>query len=56
VNPRQNAKRLPFADQIQYLVLPRVLSGSDAKVFSSIKGQFRLVDSDGGIAIYKRIG
>ena len=55
VSPASNGKRLPFADQIQYLVLPEVLSGSDAKVFSSIKRQFRLVDSDGGIAIYERM-
>jgi hypothetical protein len=56
VSPAPNGKRLPFADQIQYLVLPKVLSGSDAKVFSSIKRQFRLTDRDGGIAIYKRVG
>jgi uncharacterized membrane protein len=56
VSPAPNGKRLPFVDQIQYLVLPKVLSGSDAKVFSSIKRQFRLTDSDGGIAIYKRVG
>jgi hypothetical protein len=48
-------QRLPFADQIQYLMLPTDLSGPDAAVFASIAKQFRVVKQAGDVAVYQRI-
>jgi uncharacterized membrane protein len=50
----QEGRRLPFADQIQYVMLPTDLTGSDATVWAANEAQFRLVRQDGGVALYQR--
>jgi uncharacterized membrane protein len=50
----QEGERLPFADQVQYLVLPIDLNGIDEQVFQSISEQFTLVEQGGGVGVYVR--
>jgi uncharacterized membrane protein len=52
----QEGQRLPFANQVQYLVLPLQLAPSDQPVFDSISSQFKLIDQGGGVGVYRRIG
>jgi uncharacterized membrane protein len=52
---QQEGQRLPFADQVQYLVIPLALDPSDQPVFQSISSQFRLLDEGGGVGVYRRI-
>jgi hypothetical protein len=51
----QEGQRLPFSNQIQYLVIPSVLSGVDQTVFESIDSDFQLVGQGGGASVYRRI-
>jgi uncharacterized membrane protein len=53
---RQEGQRLPFADQVQYLVLPIGLSGSDLAVLTSIAKQYVVVEQWGGVVVYRRAG
>jgi len=53
---KQEGQRLPFANQIQYLVLPTNLTGSDGQVFASIASQYQVVAEDGDVAVYRKIG
>ena len=53
---KQEGQRLPFADQVQYLLLPAGLTGQDEDVLNSIKGNFEVADQVGGVILYKRAG
>jgi hypothetical protein len=53
---RQEGQRLPFAGQIQYLVLPTDLTGRDAATFATISSQYRVVREVGDVAVYRQIG
>jgi uncharacterized membrane protein len=53
---RQEGQRLPFSDQIQYVVIPSFLYGTDQTVFASISSDFELVAQGGGASVYRRIG
>ncbi len=52
---RHEGERLPFAGDVQYLVLPSPLTGTDASVFSGIASRFSPVDEGGGVTLYRRI-
>jgi uncharacterized membrane protein len=60
-NPANNGKRLPFASQVQYLVLPTCLpcdanmGQSSQQVFNEISAQFRQIGERDGVSVYKRI-
>ena len=51
----QEGERLPFSNQIQYIVVPLDLSGVDEQVFHSISNQFTLISRGGGLGVYERI-
>jgi uncharacterized membrane protein len=53
---QQEGERLPFAGQVQYVVVPSFLYGDDETVFASISSAFQLVAQGGGVALYRRIG
>ena len=46
----------PFAGQVQYVVIPTLLSGEDQTVFASISSGFALVAEGGGVSVYRRVG
>jgi uncharacterized membrane protein len=50
----QEGQRLPFAGQVQYLVIPTLLYGVDQTVFTSISADFALVAAGGGVSVYRR--
>ena len=50
----EEGQRLPFAGQVQYLVLP-ALSRADQAVLTSISRQFVAVAHGGGVVVYKRV-
>jgi uncharacterized membrane protein len=53
----QERQRLPFANQVQYVVLPADLadiSPSDEVVWESISRQFATVGQGGGVVVYRR--
>jgi hypothetical protein len=52
----QEGQRLAFAGQIQYLVLPTDLTGTDAATFASISPQYRVVKQVGDVAVYRKTG
>jgi uncharacterized membrane protein len=52
----QEGQRLPFANQVEYVVLPTSLSPSDEQVLSEISHQYRLIDRDSQAMIYERDG
>ncbi|HUJ65744.1 MAG TPA: DUF2079 domain-containing protein, partial [Acidimicrobiales bacterium] len=52
----QEGQRLPFAGQVQYVVIPTLLSGEDQTVFASISSGFALVAEGGGVSVYRRVG
>lgn len=52
---KQEGERLPFANQVQYLVIPLQLDPSDRPVFNSISTHFRLVAEGGGVGVYQRV-
>ena len=52
----QEGQRLPFANQIQYVVLPTPLTGTDANTFAHIASQYREVRQVGDVVVYKKIG
>lgn len=49
-------QRLPFASQVQYLLLPTDLAGQDASVFASVAPAYRVVYQVGDVALYKKLG
>lgn len=51
---KQEGQRLPFAGQIQYLVVQTDMSPDDSAVFTSIANQFTLVARGGGVSVYRR--
>jgi hypothetical protein len=51
---QQEGQRLPFADQVQWLVLPTGLTGTDATLFASVSPTFHVVQQDGDVALYER--
>jgi uncharacterized membrane protein len=52
-----DGRRLPVADKVQYLVLPSPLTEADAaSVFATISSEYRLVDTGGGVALYRKVG
>jgi uncharacterized membrane protein len=53
---RQEGQRLPFADQVQYVVLPASLLPSDQAVLASLSNQYAVVAEGGGLVVYRRIG
>ena len=59
-NPKYNGQELPFASQVQYLLLPACIScdgnlGESAQlVFDRFAKQFRTVDQTGGVVLYER--
>jgi uncharacterized membrane protein len=54
----QEGQRLPFASQVQYVVIPVFadLTASDRAVLSSIANQYRAIGEGGGVVVYRRIG
>jgi uncharacterized membrane protein len=52
---KQEGQRLPFAGQVQYLVVQTDMSADDAATFASIADQFTLVAQGGGVSVYRRI-
>ncbi len=54
----QEGERLPFADTVQYVVLPAPadLSPPDQTVWKSISHQFVAVGHGGGVVVYRRAG
>ncbi len=50
----EEGQRLPFSGDVQYLVLPTVLTGVDQSVFNSIANQFQVVGEGGGVAVYRK--
>jgi uncharacterized membrane protein len=61
-NPKNDGQELPFASQVQYLLLPWCIScdgnlGESAQlVFNRFAKQFRVVDVTAGVALYERKG
>jgi uncharacterized membrane protein len=53
---QQEGQRLPFADQVQYVVLPVGLSPADQAVLASIAKQYRPIGQQGGVVVYRRVG
>jgi uncharacterized membrane protein len=51
---QQEGQRLSFAGQIQYLVLPVDLTGSDAATFATISHEYRIVRQVGDVAVYRK--
>jgi hypothetical protein len=52
----KEGQQLPFADEVQYLILPAQLLPDDQKIFDRIKDQFEVVKSNPGATLYKRKG
>ena len=52
----QEGQRLPFADQVQYVVVPVDLSPNDLLVLMSISKQYLAIGQQGGVVVYRRIG
>ena len=50
---QEEGTRLPFADEVRWLVLPTNLTGSDASLFASVVPSFHLVQQDGDVALYE---
>jgi hypothetical protein len=51
----EEGRELPFANQIQYVLLPTDLGTSDyGEVFNSIASQFHVVAQAGDVALYRR--
>lgn len=49
--------RLPFASQVQYLMLPVSLGVTEEpKLFASLSKGYTLVRSEGGLGLYKQVG
>jgi uncharacterized membrane protein len=51
----QEGQRLPFASEIQYIVLPTTLVASDEKVLASIASQYRVIDTVGDVRVYEKV-
>ena len=51
---RQEGKRLPQADRVQYLFVPSRLDPEPRAVFDAIRGDFDLVYERDGVALFKR--
>jgi hypothetical protein len=50
---QQEGQRLPFANQVQWLVLPTGLTGTDATLLASVAPSFHVVQQDGDVALYE---
>jgi uncharacterized membrane protein len=48
-------QRLPFANQVQYLLLPASLDDQDAQVLASISSEYVVVDQVGNVVLYERL-
>jgi uncharacterized membrane protein len=61
-NPDQDGQQLPFASQVQYLLLPQCITcvpdmvPGSAQVFNGIASQFRVVGRVSGMVLYERRG
>jgi uncharacterized membrane protein len=53
---RQEGQRLPFADQVQYVVVPVDLSPPDQQVLASIAKQYVEIGQQAGVVVYRRLG
>jgi hypothetical protein len=53
---RQEGQRLPFAGEIQYVVVPADLSPSDQELMDSIAKQYVAIGQQGGVVVYRRRG
>jgi uncharacterized membrane protein len=51
---RQEGQRLPFAGEVQYVVVPVDLSPSDQLVMDSIAKQYVAIGQRGGVIVYRR--
>jgi uncharacterized membrane protein len=51
----QEGQRLPFADQVEYVVLPVGLSAPDRQVLASISKHYVAVGQQGGVVVYRRL-
>jgi hypothetical protein len=47
--------RLPFAEEIEYVMLPAVLDEAASEVWSQESGRFRIVGSNAWWIVYKRL-
>jgi uncharacterized membrane protein len=52
---QEEGQRLPFAGQIQYLVLPTPLTGSDAATFATIATEYKVIKQVGDVRVYEKI-
>jgi uncharacterized membrane protein len=52
---QEEGDRLPFASQIQYLVLPTPLTGSDAQTFATIASQYKVIRQVSDVRVYEKI-
>jgi len=50
----EEGRRLPFAAQVGYLVLPTGLTGGDAATLAGISPRYEVVDRVGDVAVYRR--
>lgn len=50
----QEGQRLPFAGQVQYVVVRTDMPAGDAATFASIAPHFSLVAQGGGVSVYRR--
>jgi uncharacterized membrane protein len=53
---QQEGQRLPFANQVQYVVLPATVSASDRAVLASISQEYHPIGRGGGVIVYRRVG
>jgi len=51
----REGQRLPFADQVQYVVIPSQLSGPDQVAWASIEQQFSEIGEASGVAVYRQV-
>jgi uncharacterized membrane protein len=52
---QQEGEQLPFANQVQYLVVPINLPATDVPVMASIAEEFVVVGQGGGVLVYRRV-
>lgn len=50
----KEGQRLPFADEVEYLLLPTQLLPDDQKIFDTISDEFEVVKTNPGATLYKR--
>ncbi len=52
---KQEGQRLPFANEIQYVILPTTLDADSESVWDPIRDDFKIVASNQAATLYKRI-